>query len=398
MKTTLLIAFLALLNIANAQNTWIQKAPVGGHVRIAASSFSIGTKAYIGTGYNNQLDSTLNDFWEWNPVTNIWTQKANFAGQTRGWAVGGSAGGKGYWGLGTDTVALGDFWEYDTSSNSWTQKALFGGAPTGQRACITIGTKLYVVGKYYDFWEYNPANNSWIQKTDYPGMGYSGQVGFSIGNKGYIGTGIAPPSTYCSDFWEYDPTMDTWTQKADFGGTGRACAVGFAIGTRGYIGTGGLGSGTTLYKDFWEYNPATNTWKQRASFGGTARFVATGFSMNGKGYIGTGWDASGNRNDFWEYTPDTTSASGIEEYSIKHSLTASPNPFSNKTTLYSDISLTDATLIVYNAFGQQIQQHTHITGNAITFNRDDLPPGLYLLNLINSNKQLTTLKVTIADF
>lgn len=398
MKTKLLIAVLALSTSVSAQNTWTQKAPVGGPVRIAASSFAIGTKGYIGTGYNNQMDSTLTDFWEWNSATNIWTQKANFSGPSRGWAMSKSMGTKGYVGMGYDSITMGDFWEYDAALDSWTQKALFGGSPVSQTASMVIGTNLYVLGRAYDFWEYNPGTDVWTQKTDYPGLGYTGLASFSIGNKGYLGTGQSFQGGYCKDFWEYNPQLDTWTQKTDFGGIGRACAVGFTIGSRGYIGTGGGSSnGSILYKDFWEYNPINDTWKQRASFGGTARFVATGFAMNGKGYIGTGWDASGNRNDFWEYTPDTGST-GVQEYAIEHSIAAYPNPFSSETTLHTELALTDATLIVYNAFGQQINVLTHVKGQTITFNRGDLPAGLYFIHLIDGNKRFKTSKMTVADF
>ena len=56
MKTiTLLIAilFAVCLNHNYAQNTWKKKADFGGGARYGAVGFSIGSKGYIGTGYDN---------------------------------------------------------------------------------------------------------------------------------------------------------------------------------------------------------------------------------------------------------------------------------------------------------------------------------------------------------
>jgi len=55
MKTiTLLIAilFAACLNNNYAQGTWKKKANFGGTKRYGAVGFSIGSKGYIGTGYD----------------------------------------------------------------------------------------------------------------------------------------------------------------------------------------------------------------------------------------------------------------------------------------------------------------------------------------------------------
>ena len=65
------------------------------------------------------------DFWEFDPATNTWTQKADFGGTARLGSLGFSIGSKGYIGTGWDGVYLKDFWEYDPTANAWTQKADF---------------------------------------------------------------------------------------------------------------------------------------------------------------------------------------------------------------------------------------------------------------------------------
>src|SRR3972149_4634935 len=92
----------------HAQDIWVQKADFGGTGRYPATGFSMGTKGYIGTGYDG---SYRKDFWEWDQATNVWTQKADFYG-IRWAATGFSIGNKGYIGLGSDGVSYQqDFWE-----------------------------------------------------------------------------------------------------------------------------------------------------------------------------------------------------------------------------------------------------------------------------------------------
>src|ERR1035437_7222403 len=112
--------FLFIINsAAQAPNTWAQKndmgytAPNGPTARYSAVGFSIGTKGYIGTGYDGSLK---NDFWEYDPSSNTWIQKANFGGTARYFAVGFSIGTKGYIGTGYDgSTYKNDLWEYSSS-------------------------------------------------------------------------------------------------------------------------------------------------------------------------------------------------------------------------------------------------------------------------------------------
>jgi hypothetical protein len=291
-------------------NNWIQKANFGGAARNGAVGFSIGNKGYIGTGFDG---SYKNDFWEFDPSTNIWAQKANFGGTARIGAVGFSIGNKGYIGTGIGITGQKkeDFWAYDPATNSWDQKNDFGGTARDGAFGFSIGNKGYIGTGYdgsykNDFWEYDPTTNTWTQKANFGGGARDRAVGFSIGNKGYIGTGFDVMSR-TNDFWEYDPgapgSLGTWIQKANFGGTARTNAVGFSIGNKGYVGTGSNGGNTN---DFWEFDPGApgspGTWIQKTNFGGTARFSAVGFSIGNKGYAGTGIDG-GYTSDFWEYNP-----------------------------------------------------------------------------------------------
>ena len=259
-------------------NNWISKPDFGGVPRNLGVGFSIGTKAYIGTGDDGV--TLKNDFWEYNPATNAWLQKANFSGAARYVATGFAIGSKGYLGTGFDGVSnKNDFWEYDPSTNAWTQKANFAG--TARLASTGLG----------------------------------------IGVKGYIGLGN--DGTNKNDFWEFDPgvagSLGTWSSKANFAGGARVYAAGFSIGSYGYIGTG-LGASSS-FNDFWEYNPATNAWTQRAALVGEARYGAAGFSIGTKGYIGIG-RGSLYKKDFWEYN---TEVYQVASYSTSSNTLAQSN-------------------------------------------------------------------------
>jgi len=87
---------------------------------------------------------------------------------------------------------------------------------------------------------------------------------------------------------------------------------------------------------------------------------------------------------------------GIKE-NYNDKLRISPNPFSLKTTLHLDKNLKNATLTIFNLFGQQVSQIKNISGQDITLNRDNLPNGIYYIRLTYQNKIITTDKVVIID-
>jgi hypothetical protein len=331
-KYILSLVFCSDILLLMAQpGSWQQKSDLGWNTpngptnRIFATGFTIGNKAYIGTGFDGKC---RNDFWQYDPLADAWTQKANFGGTARENATGFTIGSNGYIGTGdtgNNGVAanLRDFWEYDTAANTWTQKANFPGGARTAATGFSIGGKGYlgtgfdsVLSYTSDFWEYDPLADAWTPKADFGGSARFHAVGFCIGNKGFIGTGEdgnIPFLAYKNDFWEYDPLADSWTQKAGFGGGVRSRATGFSIGDKGFIGAGVYFNGTN-FNDFWVYDTAADNWTQIASFGGNPRNSATGFSVGGSGFIVSGGDGSiatggggAYYNDLWEY--DTLSAS-----------------------------------------------------------------------------------------
>jgi hypothetical protein len=75
---------------------WVELSDFDGIPRSDAVGFSIGTKGYLGTGYDGT--ERLKDFWEYDPGRNAWTQKADLPGVARNGATGFATDTKGYLG------------------------------------------------------------------------------------------------------------------------------------------------------------------------------------------------------------------------------------------------------------------------------------------------------------
>lgn len=301
--------------------------------RSGAVGFSILTKGYIGTGLNGA--TYYQDFWMFDPAgasgLGTWTQVANFGATTptgtgivRAFAVGFSIGTKGYVGTGYDGAFKQDFWEYDPAANIWKAMTPFPGTARRGAVGFSLGTTSATTKGYVgtgedataftkDFYELDPAGGAlgtWKKMTDFPGTARKNAVGFLIGTKGYVGTG-QDSSGYKKDFYQFDPagaTLGTWTIMTDFPGEARSSAIGFGS----LCGNGYVGTGSTLcarFDDFYELNPSIATgatpgkWTQLTAFGGGLRDSAVGFMIGSLGYVGTGYDGSKLYADFWQYTP-----------------------------------------------------------------------------------------------
>src|SRR5450755_1238566 len=145
------------------EGNWLQAAPIGSYPRSNAVSFVLGKNAYVGTGYNENIQGTnnrLKDFWYFNADSG-WQQIADLPGPPRSNASAFALGNHGYVGTGYDGINM-----------------------------------------YNDFYQYDPGMNQWTQKSDYPGGQRYDAVGFAVQGKGYIGTGFS--DYWLNDFYQYD--------------------------------------------------------------------------------------------------------------------------------------------------------------------------------------------------
>ena len=75
----------------------------------------------------------------------------------------------------------------------------------------------------------------------------------------------------------------------------------------------------------------------------------------------------------------------------------SPNPFSTETNITVNGNLNNVTLTIYNSIGQQVKQIKNINKQTISIQRDNLPNGLYFVNLYQNNKIIASNKLVITD-
>lgn len=90
-------------------------------------------------------------------------------------------------------------------------------------------------------------------------------------------------------------------------------------------------------------------------------------------------------------------AGSVDENQWNFNMKINPNPFAQQTTFETDKVLKNATLIIYNSFGQRVKQIDNLCGQTIVFHRDNLPDGLYFVYVTEDNKTITADKLIISD-
>lgn len=74
-----------------------------------------------------------------------------------------------------------------------------------------------------------------------------------------------------------------------------------------------------------------------------------------------------------------------------------PNPFSATTNLQINTPVTDATLTLFNVYGQQVQQIKNISEQNVVIHREALSNGVYLLQLTEADKLIGSEKLVIGN-
>jgi N-acetylneuraminic acid mutarotase len=404
-----LIPFLLFACVnANAQNNWSKRESVGGSKRERAVSFSIGNRGYVALGQDTN-NLMLNDLWEYDPGTNSWMQKANFIGVGRRDAIAFSIGTKGYVGTGKDNAdsflgnTLSNFYEYDPGTNVWTMKAAY---PGNSGMGIYYATGFSLLGKGYvccgksgpssysnELWQYNPSTNSWLSRASFIGGPRYGGAAFVIGSYAYFGTG-ADENVYTQDFYRYDPALNAWTIIAPFPGSGRFACCTFTLDNNGYLLFGTDGG----YKDeLWQYDPTLNYWVTKSSFPGGERKSGIALTIGTKAYAGTGKSFTGVRRDFYEYS--STAIIGIHEIENNSISSIYPVPVTYTATVKLSDELFTAsykklTWELVNIEGKILKQES-ITGNEISFQRDELPSGVYFFSIKSESNTIACKKLVI---
>ena len=102
-----------------AQGVWTQKANFPGRARTSATGFSVNGRGYITLGTDPAGPNYYPvDLWEYNPISNSWIPKSNFPGAGSNATPGFPIGTKGYIGTGYNGTYPVDFWEWNQATDT----------------------------------------------------------------------------------------------------------------------------------------------------------------------------------------------------------------------------------------------------------------------------------------
>lgn len=90
---------------------------------------------------------------------------------------------------------------------------------------------------------------------------------------------------------------------------------------------------------------------------------------------------------------------GINQSTVNGNNTIScyPNPFNNCATIHLDDYLQGVTLEIYNSMGKKVKEITNAQGSELKIHRDNLPDGIYFLQLNKDQRNTTFCKLVIDD-
>jgi N-acetylneuraminic acid mutarotase len=402
-KLIMLSLFTYTLSFTNvtAQGAWTPRTSLPDSGRDLAISFSIGNYGYAGLGEFNDFGWTyLNDFWQFDPSTNLWTRKADFPGNARvgattfvignyAYVITGGEINQGY-----DLVT--ECWQYNSITDTWIQKNDFPGISRYGAVGFAIGNKGYLGTGYdtlpaltpalKDFWEYDTTTDTWTQKNNFGGIARYGASGFAVRGKGYVCFGQDSGNNNfrsANDMWEYDTGTDLWTQKSNNPIDSFGFASGFVIGNSIYVGTGQQLPNDKLFDEFWQYNTTTDTWTQQASYPGPSIGGGSAFAIADTGYMGLGVDSASKFFNNWNrFEVDSTTGTGsIKLNASENNILIYPNPF-NRECFINLPRFTPNESPVFSLFNlegikQNIEMQDH--EGIYSLERADLTDGVYIL-------------------
>ncbi len=128
--------------------------------------------------------------------------------------------------------------------------------------------------------------------------------------------------------------------------------------------------------------------------GASCNFVGDAVSLNGT----TASFGLPNFIDSYDYSNDIPGCiTGIVEESLGDHTPAFPNPFIDQTTITFGKSVVNATIILRNALGQPVMQNTNLSGEAFVLQRNELSPGLYVVQLFEDDNLIFSKIIVIAQ-
>jgi hypothetical protein len=303
-------------------NTWTQKSPSTKPATRAYHTLSTvhnDDKIILFSGYNKNLDTYLNDTWEYDLGSNSWINKspsnapsprkghemANINGTKRFVLFGGNE-------LGTKLVD--DTWIYNLTANTWTKKTL-STKPSSRRghgmAAISGTKKVMIFGPDDQTWVYDVTINTWTKKSPItkPNGRYITHAiaGIYGDDKAVMFSGAYGSGSFVhlDDTWVYDLGDNTWSNKTLVRlkpGIRRGHVLATIHGTDRVLLFGGWNGG--YLGDTWVYDLSNDTWTEmKPATKPSARHSHAMAMINGKNKVLLfgGYDSGGTSGETWVY-------------------------------------------------------------------------------------------------
>ena len=106
-------------------------------------------------------------------------------------------------------------------------------------------------------------------------------------------------------------------------------------------------------------------------------------------------DASGNKTIDSMAVLFINGNNGIPINSNQQSIIFSPNPFFSSTILHSNISLTNARLVIYNPVGEKVESIENLSGKETVIHPQNLSKGFYFFSVEDGNKIIDRQKMIV---
>lgn len=95
-------------------------------------------------------------------------------------------------------------------------------------------------------------------------------------------------------------------------------------------------------------------------------------------------------------SPSNCDLLGTTDETFDKQTTIFPNPFQQELTIITETNLKNASLKIFNLFGQEIRTIKNISGNKIVVKRENLISGVYIIKIQNENKTISR-KITVSN-
>jgi N-acetylneuraminic acid mutarotase len=176
-----------------------------------------------------------------------------------------------------------------------------------------------------DWWSFSPEGAGlWRKATAFdPLFARTNASSFTIGDTIYVLMGEYfefNERIFVADLVKFDLKTQTW-HEGDLPAriAKRSGATAFVLNGRGYVGAGEGSDGvrTVSKNDFWEYTPQTSAWRpvarlplqenpaQKINYT-AGRAEPVGFVVGANAYVGCGRAGNFALKDFWRFTPPTS--------------------------------------------------------------------------------------------